>query len=53
MIDYTKCNSTRRDKYNHCVKCGKEIFDGIADIVLIGKDGERDEIKQRWISGHI
>ena len=53
MTVQSECNSTRRDKHNNCVECGHEIFSGIADIVLIGKEGERLETKQKWISGHI
>ena len=49
----SKCVSQYRDKNYKCVDCGVEIYDGFASIVLIGKDGQRDEVKQRWVTGHV
>ena len=53
MTTSTECKSGLRDKNHHCVDCGKEVFDGIADIILIDSDGKELQRKQKWISGHI
>lgn len=52
-MTYNKeCNSTKRDKYNRCLDCGKEIFAGYARII-IKEEGKIVKEFDKYVVGHV
>ena len=53
MTEQPRCNSTIRDKYNHCVKCGVEIFAGYAGISTIDEHGNVFQERDTYVVCHV